>query len=170
MLSCEVCCSFRAVRLLRLILLHQSSLKKPFFSQMLCVGAFGLYFWMFVEVSCPARRQTSHCLPAEALPCCCEARPVGAGSAVLLWSPAHPEAESLSVVAGCLGNGRLRQKLACISVGTGCLGNGWLRQQWACISVGVDCLGNGGRPSPTERLGSTARGSFEIAVLFIPLG
>ena len=39
--------------------------------------------------------------------------------------------QSLSVVAGCLGNGRLCQ-------------------QWACTSVGADCLGNGGRPSPTE--------------------
>ena len=45
MLSCELCCSLRAVRLLRLILLQQNSLKKPVFSQMLClreggVGAF----------------------------------------------------------------------------------------------------------------------------------
>ena len=53
---------------------------------MLCVGGFGLYFWMFVEVSYPARTQTSHCLPAEALPCCCDTRP---GSAVLLF-PATP--------------------------------------------------------------------------------
>ena len=59
---------------------------------------------------------------------------------------------SLSVVAGCLGNGRLSQQWACISVGAGCLGNGRLRQQWACISVGTGCLGNGGRPSPTEHL------------------
>ena len=69
-MSCELCCSFRAVRLLCLILLQQSSLKKPFFSHVLCVGGFGLYFWMFIEVSCPARRQTSHCLPAESPPCC----------------------------------------------------------------------------------------------------
>ena len=77
---------------------------------------------------------------------------------------------SLSVVAGCLGNGRLHQQWVCISVGTGCLGSGWLRQQWVCISVGAGCLGNGGRPSPTERLGASARGLFEIAVLFVPLG
>ena len=57
---------------------------------MLCVVGFGLYFWMFVEVSCPARRQTSHCLPAEAPPCCC-----AAGSAVLLWFLPRPAAESL---------------------------------------------------------------------------
>ena len=69
----------------------------------------------------------------------------------------HALRRSLSVVAGCLGNGRLRQQWVCISVGTGCLGNGWLRQQWACISVGASCLGNGGRPSPTERLGPSAR-------------
>ena len=114
---------------------------------MLCVGGLGLYLWMFFEVSCPARRQTSHCLPAEAPPCCCEARPVRAGSAVLLWFPPALR-QSLSVVAGCLGNGRLRQQWACISVGTGCLSNGWLPQQWACISVGVGCLGNGGCPPP----------------------
>ena len=28
---------------------------------MLCVGGFGLYIWMSVEVSCPARRQTTDC-------------------------------------------------------------------------------------------------------------
>ena len=77
---------------------------------------------------------------------------------------------SLSVVAGCLGNGRLHQQWPCISVGMGCLGNGWLRQQWACISVGVGCLGNVGRPSPTEHLRLSAWGAFEITVLFVPLG
>ena len=57
-----------------------------------------------------------------------------------------------------------------LSVVAGCLGNGRLCQQWACISVGAGCLGNGGRPSPTEHLRPSARGSFEIAVLFVPLG
>ena len=60
----------------------------------------------------------------------------------------HALRQSLCVVVGCLGNGRLRQQWACISVGTGCLGNGWLPQQWACISVVAGCLGNGGRPPP----------------------
>ena len=87
MLSCELCCLFRAVRLLCLILLQQSSLKKPFFSQMLCVWGFGLYFSMSVEVSCPARMQTSHRLPAESPPCCCVIRPVPAGSAVVSATP-----------------------------------------------------------------------------------
>ena len=87
MLSCELCCSFRAVRLLCLILLQQSSLKNPFFSQMLCVGGVGLYFSMSVEVSCPVRRQTSHCLAAETPPCCCVIRPVPAGSAVVSATP-----------------------------------------------------------------------------------
>ena len=82
----------------------------------------------------------------------------------------HALWRSLSVVAGCLGNGRLCQQWACISVGMGCLSNGWLRQQWACISVGAGCLGSGGRPSLTERLGASAQGSFEIVVLFVPLG
>ena len=76
----------------------------------------------------------------------------------------------ISVGTGCLGNGRLRRQWACISVGTGCLCNGWLRQQWACISVGVGCLGNGGRPSPTEHVRPSARGSFGIAIFSVPLG
>ena len=73
----------------------------------------------------------------------------------------HALWRSLFVVACCLGNGRLRQQWACISVGTGCLGNGWLHQQWACISVEVGCLLSGGRPSPTERLGPSARNSLK---------
>ena len=76
---------------------------------------------------------------------------------------------SLFIVACCLSNGRLHQQWACISVGTGCLGNGWLHQQWACISVGAGCLGSGGCPSPTERLGPSARDSLKSR-LFIPLG
>ena len=112
-------------------------IKKPFFSQMLCLGGLGLYFWMSVEVSCPARRQSSHSLPAEASPAivrlalllqalffCCGLCPAATGY-VLRWS--------FSVVSGCLGNGKLHQ-------------------QWACISVGADCLGNGGCPSPMERV------------------
>ena len=67
----------------------------------------------------------------------------------------------ISVGTGCLGNGRLHQPWACISVGTGCLSNGWLHQQWACISVGAGCLGSGGHPSPTERLGPSARDSLK---------
>ena len=139
MLSCELCCSFRAVRLLFLILLQQSSVKKPFFSQMLCVGGFGLYFSMSVEVSCPARRQTSHCLPAEAPPCCCEARPVRAGSAVLLWSLPHPEAKSLH----CIGLPRQRQ--AASAVGVYLSRDGLPQQRLAASAVGV-YLSWGGLP------------------------
>ena len=59
-------------------------IKKPFsFSEMLCVEGFGLYFWMFDEVCCPARMQTSHCLAAKVPPCCCVICPVPAGSAVV---------------------------------------------------------------------------------------
>ena len=61
--------------------------KKHFFSQMLCVVGFGLYFLMSVEVSCPVRRQTKHCLAAEALPRCSVIRPVPAGSAVVSATP-----------------------------------------------------------------------------------
>ena len=99
------------------------------------------------------------------LPCCCRLC-----CSAVVSATGSTVRRSLSVVAGCLGNSRLRQQWACISLGTGCLGNGWLRQQWACISVGAGCIGNGGRPSPTERLGPSAPGAFEIAVLFIPLG
>ena len=102
---------------------------------MLCLGGLGLCFCMSVEVSCPARRQSNHYLTAEAPPCCCEARLVAAGSccSAAFSTTGYAMQRSLTVVAGCLGNGRLCQ-------------------QWACISVGVGCLGNGGRPSPTERL------------------
>ena len=58
----------------------------------------------------------------HALRFCCSLRPAATGYALR---------QSLSVVAGCLGNSRLRQ-------------------QWACTSVGADCLGNGGHPSPME--------------------
>ena len=115
--------------------------------------------------SCPARTQTSHCLPAESPPCCCDACPVEAGSAVLLWSLPRPEAESL-----CCS--RLpRQRQAASSVGVYLSRDGLpqqrLRQQWACISVGAGCLGNGGRPSPSEHLRPSAQGLFEIVVLLV---
>ena len=94
-------------------------------------------------LSSPARRESSHYLPAEAPPCWCEVCPVATGY-TLRWS--------LSVVPGCLGNSRLCQ-------------------QWACTSVGADCLGNGGRPSPTELRfqGTSPPGVFGIAILFVAL-
>ena len=59
-----------------------------------------------------------------------------------------------------------RQRLAVSAVGVylswgGLPQQGWLRQQWACISVGAGCFGSGGRPSPTERLGPSARDSLK---------
>ena len=113
--------------------------KKPFFSQMLCGGGFGLYFWMSVEVSCPARRQTSHCLPAEAPPCCCVVRPVTAGSAVLLWYPPCPVAESLCC------SGLPRQWQAASAVGVYLSRDGLPRQRLAVSAVGV-YLSWGGLP------------------------
>ena len=136
MLSCELCCSFRAVRLLCLILLQQSSLKKPFFF-LRCSVSGGWGFFYECPLCCPALLGGSLvtiCLPRlhpagvrfalllQALPFCCGLHPAATGYALR---------QSLSVVAGCLGNGRLCQ-------------------QWACTSVGADCLGNGGHPSPTE--------------------
>ena len=137
MLSCELCCSFRAVRQLCLILLQQNSLKTPFFLRCSVLGGWGFIFGC--PLRCPAQLGGSLvtiCLlrlrPAgvrftlllQALPFCCGLRPAAMG---------YTLRRSLSVVSGCLSNGRLHQ-------------------QWACISVGADCLGNGGRPSPTERL------------------
>ena len=139
MLSCELCCSFRAVRLLCLILLQQGSLKKNFFSQMLFVGGFGLYIWMSVEVSCPARRQSSPSLPAEASPCCCEARRLRAGSDFLLWSPPHPEAESLCC------SGLPRQWQAASAVGVYLSRDGLPWQRLAASAVGM-YLSWGGLP------------------------
>ena len=83
----------------------------------------------------------------QALPCCC-----GLCSAAMGYALRR----SLSVLAGCLGNGRLCQP-------------------WECTSVGAGCLSNGKCPSPTKlhHLGfSCARsetlGAFGIA-LFVPL-
>ena len=135
MLISELCCSFRAVRLLHLILLQQNSLKNPFFLRCSVSGGWG--FLCECPLRCPAQRGGSlvticllrlrlagvrSALLLQALPCCCHLRPAATG---------YTLRQSLFVVAGCLSNGRLHQ-------------------QWACTSVGVDCLGNGGRPSPTE--------------------
>ena len=54
-----------------------------------------------------------------------------------------------------------------LSVVAGCLGNGRLRQQWACISVGAGCLGNGGRPSPTEHLRDRLYGERLESLFFL---
>ena len=144
MLSCELCFSFRAVRLLCLILLQHSSLKKLLFSQMLCVGGFRLYIWMSVEVFCPARRQTSHCLLAEAPPFCSEVRGIAAGSALLLQSPPcchglRPVAESLC----CCGLPWQRQ--AASAMGVYLSRDGLPRQRLAASAVGV-YLSWGGLP------------------------
>ena len=108
-------------------------IKKPFFFS----AAFSEGVWGFIFEclpGCPAQLGGRLVLPRlrpagvrfnlclQALPFCCGLRPAAMGSALR---------RSLSVVPGCLGNGRLSQ-------------------QWACTSVGADCLGNGGRPSRTE--------------------
>ena len=65
-------------------------IKKSFFFFFLkcsVLGGFGLYFSMSDEVSCPARRLTSYCLAAEALPYCCVIRAVPADSAVVSATP-----------------------------------------------------------------------------------
>ena len=111
--------------------------KTLFFSNALCWGVQALL--MSVEVSCPARRQTSHCLPAEAPPCCCVVRPVAAGSAVLLWSQPRPVVESLC----CSGLPWQRQAASAVGV---YLSRDGLPGQWlAASAVGV-YLSCGGLP------------------------
>ena len=77
-------------------------IKKHLFSQMLCLGGLGLCFWMSVEVSFPARKPSNHYLTAEAPPCCCEARPVAAGSccSAAFSTMGYDLQRSLFVVAG----------------------------------------------------------------------
>ena len=109
--------------------------KNPFF--LICFVSGGCGFLCECSLCCPAQLGGSLvtiCLPRlrpagvrfdlllQALPFCCGLRPAATG--YVLW-------QSLSVVAGCLGNGR-----PC--------------QQWACTSVGADCLSNGRCPFPTE--------------------
>ena len=65
-------------------------------------------------------------------------------------------------------DGLPRQWLAASAVGVYLSRDSLPRHQLAA-SVGAGCLRNGGRPSPSERLGQSARGLFEIAVLFVPL-
>ena len=109
--------------------------KKPFFLRCSVWGGWDFIFECLLR--CPAQLEGSLvtiCLPRlcpagvrfalllQALPFCCGLRPAAMGYALR---------RSLSVVACCLGNGRLRQ-------------------QWECTSVGAGCLGNGKRPSPTK--------------------
>ena len=122
-----------------MILLQQSSVKNPFFLKCSVLGGWGFVFGC--PLRCPA--QLGGSLVTICLP---RLRPADVVSALLLWAlpcshrlcrRLHPAATSstlqwsLSVMAGCLGNGRLRQ-------------------QWEGTSVGADCLGNGVRPYPTE--------------------
>ena len=86
--------------------------------------------------SCPARMQTSHCLPAEAPPCCCEAHP---GSAVLLFS-----AMPCGGVSLCC-SGLLRQRQAASAVGVYLSTDGLPRQWLAASAMGV-YLSWGGLP------------------------
>ena len=113
--------------------------KNPFFLKCSVLGCSGFIFWMFVEVSCPARRQTSHCFPAEALPCCCEAHPAGAGSVVLLWTLPCPEAESLC----CSGLSRQWQAASAVGVYLSRDGLPW---QWLTVSVVGVYLSRDGLP------------------------
>ena len=108
MLRCELCCSFRAVRLLCLILLQHNSLKTPFFSQMLCLGGVGAFL---VSVRCAV-------LPTICLP---RLRPAVVWFALLLQAllfccglchGLRPAAESLC----CSGLSQQRQAASAVGV------------------------------------------------------
>ena len=131
MLICELCYSFRAVRLLHLILLQENSLKKnPFFLRCSVSGVWG-FLYVSVALSCPARRQSSHYLPTEALPCWCEVRPVAAGSALLLRS--LPCCHGLRPAAESLCCGRLPQQQQAVSAMDVYLIRGGLPRQWQTL-------------------------------------
>ena len=78
--------------------------------------------------------------------CLLRLHPADVGSTLLLQALpcSHRLCRKLCPAATCFA---LQQSL---SVMAGCLGNNMLHQQWECTSVGADCLGNGRRPSPTE--------------------
>ena len=81
-------------------------------------------------------------------PCCHGLCPAVMGSALLpCLIPCSPVyvgvVRAAMVMVACLCSGGL-------SVMVGCLGNGRLHQQWQRSSIGVECLGNGGHPSPSE--------------------
>ena len=103
--------------------------KTLFFLQCSVLRGLGYIFGCPLR-SCPVRTQTSHCLPAEALSCCCVVRPV-VQTLLFCCVLRHALRQSLSVVVGCLGNGRLRQQRACISM------DGLPRQRLAASAMGV---------------------------------
>ena len=148
MLSSELCCSFRAVRLLCLILLQQSSLKNPFFF-LKCSVLRGLAFIFGCLMRCPAQLEGR--LATVWLP---RLRPAVVWFALflqaLLWSPPRPAAESLrcsvlpqqrlaaSAVGVYLSRDRLpRQRLAASAVGVYLSWGGLPRQRLAASAVGV---------------------------------
>ena len=148
MLSCELCCSFRAVRLLCLILLQQSSLKKPFFfSNALSWGVRALTMSicyvaaLFFPQGCPAQQGGSLVTACRgfaevfrgfvgsalmlALPCCCVYFPVVLFIWVLLELPWQCWPASVMADPLCYGG---------------------LPWQWQAASAMADYLLRGGVP------------------------
>ena len=144
MLSCELHCSFRAARQVRLSLLQQNSYN-PFFSPgALSQGVRALFmsisctaaFLFSPGLSCLARREPSHCLPAEAFLSCSGVPPASVGSALLpCVFPCSPVYMGVVRTAVAMADSLCYDRL---------------RRQWQSTSVGVECLVNGGCPSPTE--------------------
>ena len=132
MLSCELCCSFRAVRLLCLILLQQSSLNNPppFFFFLKCSVLRGLGFIFGCPIRCPAQLEGR--LATVWLPRLCPAVVCFAlFLPVLLWSPPRPAAVSLR----CRVLPQQRQAVLAVSM---YLSRDGLPRQWlAASAVGV---------------------------------
>ena len=134
LLSCELCCSFRAVRLLCLILLQQSSLKTPFFLKCSVLGGSGFIFGC--PLRCPAQlggRVATVCLP--------RLRPAVVWFALLLQA-----------LLFCCG---LRHGLRPAAESLCCSG---LPQQWqAASAVGMYLSRDG---LPRQRLAASAMGMY----------
>ena len=115
---------------------------------------------MSVALSCPARRQSSHYLPAEAPLCWCEVRPFAAGSALLLQS--LPCCHGLLPVVLFIWVWlELPWQWWPTSVMADSLCYGGLPQQWHSTSVGWSALVMADTPPP---LSCAVLGSALLAV------
>ena len=135
MLCCERHCSFRAVRLLCLILLQQSSLKKPFFLKCSALGCWDFNFGC--PLRCPA--QLGGSLVTICLP---RLRPAVVRLTLaqqFCCSPPSPAVESLCC------NGLPRQRQAASAVGVYLSRDGLPQQRLAASAMGV-YLSWGGLP------------------------
>ena len=167
MLSCELCCLFRAVRLLCLILLQQSSLKKPFFF-LKCSVLRGLSFIFGCSMRCPVQlegRLATVWLPRlrpavvrltlAQLFCCSPPRPAAES---LRCSVLPQQRQAASAVGVYLSRDRLpQQRQAASAVGVYLSRDGLPRQRLAASAVGVYLSRDG---FPRQQLAASAMGVY----------